>query len=471
MSVEALVVAGLVEAGSPKAAYQHSVNKHDFEIFTDEFEWLERRFESRKPVTRRVFQERFPEFEFVAPKEKIEDLLEELRTEKAYSQIASLVETVSETLLPENAIDTADHMREVLSDVLKSYSPNSDIDIKSFSDHFEQVKQHRTLAKAGTTVGMPSLIPTIDYHWDGLSPGRLIGVLGRPGEGKSFLISWFAWVAIYTGMNIGLFSPEMNEFEHRCRLHTLASANPEVQKACGLKKPFRNRDLMRGTNFSMKDYKRFLEYFETLPGNCMVFTKKYRKQALTPSYIASRVEDLGMRGVILDPISKISMGVRKRNDNPIWEAYDKVHAMQELGEEHNIFVVATNWSTRQQGKSKSEKAPDLDDSFGSDALAQECDHVIGVKHDPEDKTLTLRCSKSRFGKAKFTATIDFHPNTGHWQEVNVDSEVTQYRMAQNGNRTANGNEAIDDLMTRRALRRAKPTKAKPTKAKSKKAVA
>lgn len=470
-----MVISGLVEIGNPKPAYQHNVTRNDFEIFTDEFEWLERRYETRKPITRRSFKQRFPEFDFVVPREKIEDLLEELRTEKAYSQIAALIETVSETLLPENVIDTAEHMREVLSETLKMYSPHSDIDIKSHKDHFEQVRQHRLLAKAGTTVGMPLLIPTIDFHWDGLSPGRLISVLGRPGEGKSFLISWIAWVSIKTGYNTGLFSPEMNEFEHRCRLHSLASADPDVQREVGLKTSFKNRDLMRGTDFSLKNYKRFLEYFESLPGNCAVFTKKYRKQAITPQYIAARVEDLGLHGVICDPFSKISLGVKRRQDNPIWDAYDKVAALQELGEEHNIFVVATNWSTRQQGKSKSEKAPDLDDSFGSDALAQESDHVIGVKHDSDDKTLTLRCSKSRFGKNKFTAVIDFHPNTGFWREVNIDHEVMSYRMQLNGDRPPNGNEVRDELHGKRLAKAngkvKKPTKAVKAKPKKAKAVA
>lgn len=436
--MEPLVLSALVEEGNLKNAYRAGIGKNDFQIYFDEFEWLEKRFQSRKPISRRIFCERFQDFEFVVSRESLDDLLQELKTERAYGQVAALLETVSETLLPENSIETAEHMREVLAEVLKSYSPHSDIDIKNFEDHFEKIRQHRIMAKAGHTVGMPLLIPTIDYHWDGLLPGRLIGVLGRPGEGKSSLIAWASWVSVKTGYNTGLFSPEMNEFEHTCRIHTLASADPEVQKACNLKKSFRNRDLMRGTGFDLKAYKRFLEYFSELPGYCHIFTKKYRRAAITPQYIASRIEDLGLHGIIVDPISKISVG-HKRRDNPVWEAYDKVNAFQELGEEHNVFALATNWSHRQSGKSKSEKAPDLDESFGSDALAQEADHIIGVKYDEEDGTLSLRCTKSRFGKNKFTAVVDFKPNTGRFIEVNMDYEVAAYRLSLNGKASSNGN--------------------------------
>lgn len=455
MSVEPLVITSIVEEGNLKPVYRAGVGKDEFQIYSEEFEWIENRFERRKPITRRLFKERFEDFEYIVPKEPLDDLLDELKTERAYSQIAALIETTSETLLPENTIETAEHMREVLSEVLKTYSPHSEIEMKDSADHFEKVRQHRLLAKAGHTIGMPLLIPSIDYHFDGLQPGRLIGVLGRPGEGKSFLVAWIAWISIKTGYYTGLFSPEMNEFEHRCRVHTLASADPDVQKACGLKKSFRNRDLMRGTDFDLKAYKRFLEYFESLPGRCSIFTKKYRKNALTLQYVASRVEDLGLHGIIADPLSKLSTGV-KRRDNPVWEAYDKVGTLQELAEEHNIFAVATNWATRQQGRAKSEKAPDLDDSFGSDALAQESDHIIGVKHDAEERTLTLRCTKSRFGKPKFNAIIEFHPNTGIFQEVNIDHDVMAYRLSLNGHAAPNGN---GDKPKHKVKKSRKPTKA------------
>lgn len=429
------MISALVEQGTIRPAYQAGISIRDFTIYDEEFEWLEKRVETRKPINRRLLCERFPDFEFALSKERLEDLLEELKAEKAYSMVASLLESVGESLLPENALTTAEHMREVLADVVRMYSPHSDIAIKDWRSHLEKVKQHRVLAKAGQTVGMPTLIPSIDYHWDGLLGGRLISILGRPGMGKTLSTEWIGWVATKLGHNIGLFSPEMDEFEHRCRIHTLASADKEVQEACGLKQSFRNRDLMRGTNFDLKAYARFCEYFDSLPGNIILFTKKYRKTPLTPAFIESKIEDLGLEGIIIDPIRKLS--VSRRKDNPLWEAYDQVAAVQEISEQNNIFVIATNWATRQPGR-KNESAPDLDDSFGSDALAQESDHVIGVRHDAEDRVITWRCSKSRFGVGKFVATIECHPNTGFFQEINIDPNVISYRLSQNGNALQNG---------------------------------
>jgi replicative DNA helicase len=458
ISVEPLVIAKLVEAENPRAAFTAGVTKNDFDIYTDEFSWIVSRYERSKPINRRSFCARFPDFEFVVSREKLEDLIEELKNERAYSAVASLVESVSENLLPENAVEQAEHMREVLSEVVKAFSVNSEISLKNTSDHLEQVRQHRILASKGQTVGMPFLIPSLDYHYDGCCRGRMISFIGRPGDGKSYFLAWLAWVTMKMGFNTAIFSPEMNEHEHLCRIHTLASADPVVQKACDLKSSFSNRALMRGRGFDMKAYKRLCEYMENLDGNCYLFTKKYRRDRLTTQYIGSRVEDLDLYGIFVDPISKIYAGT-KRNENAVWESYDKVHAYQELIEEHNIFGIATNWSTRQLGRSKVERAPSLDDSFGSDALAQESDHVIGLLYDEDDHTLTLRCTKSRFGKGKFSVTMNFDPDSGLFTEMNIPYDVALQRASLNGSALPNGNEGVTRVKSRRKILR-KATKEK-----------
>ena len=179
----------MVEQGSPRPAYREGISKQHFEFFPKEFSWIENQFERKITINRRRFCERFPDFDFVVPQEDLNDLLKELRSERAYSQISALIESASETLLPENAVDTAENMREVISDVVREFSPHSDISMKDWKDHFERVKQRGRITKAGQTFGMPLYVPTLDYHWDGLVPGRLYGVLARPGHAKALALN------------------------------------------------------------------------------------------------------------------------------------------------------------------------------------------------------------------------------------------------------------------------------------------
>jgi hypothetical protein len=130
VSVEALVISKLVEEGSPKKAFQDGITTEDFELYDEEWEWLVARAVARKPVNPRIFKKVFPEFDFTPTREKLKDLLQELKHERAYLAISSAIEEVyegDEPLAQDNAIDKAVQLRESLGDVLKVHSPYSDV--------------------------------------------------------------------------------------------------------------------------------------------------------------------------------------------------------------------------------------------------------------------------------------------------------------------------------------------------------
>jgi replicative DNA helicase len=244
--------------------------------------------------------------------------------------------------------------------------------------------------------------------------GRVITVLGRSGEGKSFFNHSLAAAAWKAGYRVGFFSPEMNRHEHESRLHTLLSADPMIQEACGLKQAFRNRALMEGVGFSVKKYENFCEYLDSLRGRVILFTQENRRHKMTASYIDSKVEDLNLDLVFVDPIYKLR-GPRRR-DSPVWELSDLIDEIEDMAKGHNIPVVISNQSHRQRGVAAKRRAPSKDTSYMSDALIHESDHVVGVRFDAEEKLLLLKCSKSRFG-GEFDIEVKFHPNIGLIKEL------------------------------------------------------
>ena len=139
-------------------------------------------------------------------------------------------------LSPDNFIEKADFLREVLADVLRVHSPASDIllsgDVKSY---LQRVKDSMVVREGGETIGIPTGIKTLDYYWGGLQGGRVYCCLGRPGDAKSYTLSKFLANGFLDGQRGGMFSPEMNEDEHRARIATLLTADPRVQEELGLK--------------------------------------------------------------------------------------------------------------------------------------------------------------------------------------------------------------------------------------------
>ncbi len=417
MSVEAHVIAAVVHegVGGLRKLYQAGVSVQDFVTCEEEFQWIEDRATRRLPISRRLFMRKFPDFEMLPVDERLQDLLPDLKNERAFTEINALLDTLGEELEVENAVDKAQAARDILSQITRAHAPVSDHSLVSgWRDHYEEQQAIRKLRKAGTPPGIPTGLEWIDHHWDGLVDGRMIVCLGRPGEGKSFLTAKFAAHSIFEKYRVLMFSPEMNRREHLCRIHTLLSAYPQVKKSLGLEHSFRNRALMRGVGYNMKTYKRFMEWMEGECGEIVLMTNTHRRTRMTPSFIEAKIADVAPDLVIIDPIYKLHAS--KHRKSRIEELSDISDAIQDMAEAFNIPIVVTNQAHRQQ--TQREDAPHKDSSFNSDVPIQEADHVIGVKNMSEEKRMILRCSKSRFGH-DFKFEVQFHPNTGVMREIDA----------------------------------------------------
>ncbi len=420
MSVEALVISKLVEDGSLKQAFQAGITQDDFELHDEEWQWLIERAATRKVISPRRFKQRFPEFDYLPTNDKLGDLLDELKQERAFVAISSAIDEVftgDNPLGQDNAVDKAVQLRESLGDVLKTHSPYADVALKSHWDRgYERIKNLMHLRGSGEQIGIPTGLDHFDHHFGGLQKETSYLFLGRPGDAKSFTITKFAVEAAWDGERVGLFSPEMTEHQHNCRVHTMLSAKRSIQDALGLHSAFRNRVLKDGllSKGELHAYRKFLEYLDaTMKGEIQLFTQRYRREKMSVSYIESRIEDYGLDLVIVDPIYKLRSPKRR---NSKWEELgDITDALIDLSHTYNIPVVMTNQANRALVGKRGD-APDKDSSFGADAPVQEANCVIGVKHFSEDQMMKYNCSKNRDGEPfKFTAS--FKPNIGILEDV------------------------------------------------------
>lgn len=418
MSVESLVVSALVEEGSPKKAFMAGVSEDDFEIHDEEFQWIVRRAEFNKPITPRLFKRQFPEFDFILSKEKLGDLLDELKSERAFVSISSAVDEIysgDDPLNQDNAIEKAIQLREILGEALRVHAPHSDVQIKSgWEKAYEHVKQLSILHEQGVAPGISSGLAHFDHHFGGWQKETTYLFLGRPGDAKSFTLGKFIVEGAWEGHKVGMFSPEMTRNQHFARFHTLLSAKKEVQEALGLKGAFRNRALRMGHGFNLKQYRRFLQWIESeMKGEISLFTQKYRQQKMSVSYIESRIEELGLEMVVIDPIYKLKPPRRRGTK---WEELGEiVDSLVDLSHTYNIPVIMSNQAGR-AWTNKKDDAPSKDSSHGSDAPVQEANCVIGVKHYSEERTMKYKCDKNRDGES-FKFTAKFQPNIGILEDI------------------------------------------------------
>lgn len=426
MSVEAHVIAAIVQEGSVKKAFQAGISREHFQMYEEEWDWIIQQAERKRVINWRRFQQEFSDFEKVILDERLQDLCDELKSEATYVALESAIGQVLEELKPDNALEKIEFLHEVTTDLIRGNTPQSDVMLSDHKAYLSEMKNLGILRENGQTPGIPTGIKTLDLHWGGMQAGRTILVLGRPGDAKSFLQAQFCCAAFLDGRRFGLFSPEMNEHEHRARVATLLSANPAVQEALGLKKAFRNRALLDGTGYNYKTLKRFWEWYEEQAGEIALFTQKHRRQKMTPAYLESKIDDYGLEGIVVDPIYKLKSGMRRISG---WEEIQQiVDQICDLAEMFNIPVVMSNQAHRQMGNRGD--APHKDNSFGGDSPVQEADHVIGVKFISEEKKLILRCTKNRHGQ-DFRVDVKFMPNIGLIEDVSF-KDFSYYNGSEDG---------------------------------------
>ena len=305
MSAEALLISAVVDEGvaALRQVYAAGITAESFAVYSDEWAWLERRAARKKPINLRTLREAFGDFDYQRAKgETIADLADELKREVALASMNEILVSLAEQTTKENVLENLTAAKERISAVTRAHAPMSDVDLDAdVYGQIEQMKQGMLLAKQGQSLGILTGIPQIDYHMGGLMDGQFIALNGRTGSGKSMFAQLLGWRARRQALNVGVFSPELNAHEVRCRYHTLASADKDVQETCQLERSFRNSHLMKRDRFNLKSYQRFLEYLEAMPGSLHLLCGSGNKDQMSVGYIEDRLVEYQLDLVIVRP--------------------------------------------------------------------------------------------------------------------------------------------------------------------------
>lgn len=415
MSAEALLLSAIVDEGTNalRKVYAAGVSADHFVVYDEEFQWVERRAARKKPITLRALKEQFSDFEYQRAKgETIDDLVDELRREVALAEMNEIITSLAEQTNKDNVLENLVEARERITAVTRAHSPMGDVDLDADVDGvIEEMRQGQLLARNGQSLGILTRIPQIDYYMGGLMPGQFIGLNGRTGSGKSYVLMKLGWAARKQGLNVGLFSPEFNAHEVRCRYHTLASADKDVQAACGLERSFRNSLLMRRTEFSLASYRRLLDYLHEMQGSYHLLCGSGQKDQMSVGYIEDRLIEYQLDLVLVDPIYLLKPVRLHREGNVYQEVAWIAEHLHRLGEQYEVPIVFTNQAHLDGNKGD---APNLKDSFGAKSLLHISDWVLAVQHMSEENKLVVKANKGRFGETfRFTAT--FVADSGYFE--------------------------------------------------------
>ncbi len=219
----------------------------------------------------------------------------------------------------------------------------------------------------GVGTGIPTGFAQLDEYTNGLHPGQMITIAGRPGSGKSTLALDFArTAAIKNGKPTVIFSLEMSKVEIMMRLFS-AEATVSLQN-------------MRSGHMSDQDWTRLARRSSELAEAPLFIDDSPN---LTMMEIRAKARRLRQRNdlqlVVIDYLQLMTSG--KRVESRQQEVSEFSRAMKLLAKELEVPVVALSQLNRGP-EQRTDKKPLLSDLRESGSIEQDSDVVLLV-HRPD----------------------------------------------------------------------------------------
>ena len=306
--------------------------------------------------------------------------------------------------MAENMVDKG-HMDDAISHILQNLSvSNGHIDqnilsvnnIDDVLDAYEKRVNRRLLGR----VGWPSGFIQIDKQENGLMPGDMLGIMARPGVGKTIMLIHSVFKAWNQGARIVFISPEMTQDDILFRLW------PMMAFRLGLR--LSNEDLRYGRVADIDVLYAVLEESKKLPMFHIV--KSDAKSGVSTNYVRSLIDEHSPDIVAIDGVRLFSDEGNKRGDS--WEVLDRIfYNLMDLALSKEVVINVAHQANR--GAANTGQAPRLDNAAGGDAMIKACSYVVTVARDQQPNIRYTTTQKERFGEPQiFRLPVTYSADLG-----------------------------------------------------------
>jgi replicative DNA helicase len=207
---EVQIINRILERKSVDIVKRYELDKDFFPGYGEEYEYIMdyyNRYNGVPDVT--TFLSKFPDFELLEVGEPDMALIEAIKEARGYSLIAPALQAIDEVARV-NSVEAAKLMQDKAKEILQSvsvlrFSTGTDIFGDAMIRGEEYLRRLQLAGKIGCIFGLDQL----DKETGGVQEQDFVGVVGRPGQGKSWIAEFLAlqpW--LYQKKKVGFFSLE-----------------------------------------------------------------------------------------------------------------------------------------------------------------------------------------------------------------------------------------------------------------------
>lgn len=402
-SPEQLLISSVLRNNDLKVALAHGVTSDMFHAYDEEWQFLEEYVQKhKKQPSRAAFCSRFEEFRV----QNVDDtayLSDEVKAAHVKSSLVEAMNEIAEHVTDGDITQAVKVMSSTIVNVAAGIGTMGDGDIfTDFNDIVADIEARYNRAKSTGQSGIPYGIPTLDELTGGANPGELIIVAARLGQGKSWFMQHMAASAATAGHNVMFNALEQTRAQVTMRIHSLLAATAQQK--------FDSNNLMRGINFDIQDYKRFVrDLKKKMPGRLHVSDASRGK--VSSATIRSQLERHSPDIVFIDYITLMS-------GTSDWSQIAEVSSeLLACGINYQVPIVGAAQLNREYGLTKEPPGPEAiaqSDNIGRDATL-----VLTFKQQSQ-RVVMGRVAKYRNGPGDQRFYLQFEPGEGIIKEVSYN---------------------------------------------------
>lgn len=363
---------------------------------------------------------RFPDLTLPNVKAKeIGMLINQLRQRKRFIDFLELLHSAADqTTSFESVDDVIQTMQGKLNNIaFDSGKQNHLVDLFS-PEVSEQMLQQIKDTKSGRIAGIPTGFKRFDQATGGLKRQKMYTIMGRTGEGKSWLDLFFVASAITQGYSATLYPLEMPLDEVAFRLYTIFSL-----KMFGASNVLKNSDLSSG-RVKMRDMRRFLDATQERFGAKL---KVADVSSLNDPYTLERIEaevEIERPDMFwvdyLTLLKPPSDAAKERDDIMIRRLSSGIKG---IAMRHNVIGGCSAQVNRDGIKNVPKGSiPRLEHISFGDSIGQDSDVVVSIRRPDKDGDLFYALVKNRGGMEFGKTRVKFEVNSGIMEEHQNQSE-------------------------------------------------